>query len=164
MGGTASRTDDPSGKDDVPLPEANDHPESPPPLHALDRKPSSSLNNFTTTEFIWNFGGHSVYVTGAWDDWRVKAALSRTTPTDFTAVLALPIGTFQYKFIVDGTWKYVGSICIPVPLHIPTLSIVHLVLTYVLYFAFCPYRRRIVKGITPLYQRNGIPAVILTTS
>lgn len=113
MGVTASRTDEYAVTDD---PTDGSLPESSGSLTTDDRN-RSSLTNITTTEFVWSFGGSSVYVTGAWDDWRVKAALSRTSPTDFTAVLALPVGTFQYKFIVDGNWKYVTSslsqICLP---------------------------------------------------
>lgn len=101
MGVAASRADE-----FAPTQESTDGdlPESSASLSNDDRN-GSSLANITITEFIWSFGGSSVYVTGAWDDWRVKAALSRTSPTDFTAVLALPVGTFQYKFIVDGNWK-----------------------------------------------------------
>lgn len=112
MGVAASRTDEyaandfPNNNIDTHDPHTLDQrPESPPPLANNDRN-ASSLNNITATEFVWSLGGHSVYVTGAWDDWRVKAALSRTSPTDFTAVLALPVGTFQFKFIVDGNWKH----------------------------------------------------------
>lgn len=105
MGVTASRTDEYAATDD---PTDASLPASSGSLTSDDRS-RSSLTNITTTEFVWSFGGSSVYVTGAWDDWRVKAALSRTSPTDFTAVLALPVGTFQYKFIVDGNWKYVST-------------------------------------------------------
>lgn len=107
MGVTASRTDEYATADDLADTALPDSSRS---LTNDDRN-GSSLTNITTTEFVWSFGGSSVYVTGAWDDWRVKAALSRTSPTDFTAVLALPIGTFQYKFIVDGNWKYVLTHC-----------------------------------------------------
>lgn len=102
MGVTASRTDEYATADDpsdTPLEDSSQSLSS-------DDPHGSSLANITTTEFVWAFGGSSVYVTGAWDDWRVKAALSRTSPTEFTAVLALPVGTFQYKFIVDGNWKH----------------------------------------------------------
>ena len=59
------------------------------------------------TVFTWGFGGHSVYVTGAWDMWRQKIPLARVSGTDFSAILSLPTGVYQYKFIVDGNWKYV---------------------------------------------------------
>lgn len=113
MGVTSSRTDEYStssydtSADHPAAPTHEDfRPETPPRL-ANDDPNAASLNGIATTEFVWSFGGHSVYVTGAWDDWRVKVALNRTSPSAFTAILALPVGTFQYKFIVDGNWKYV---------------------------------------------------------
>lgn len=102
MGVTASRDDEYSASENPDV--ENALPGTSPRLHSGDRKPSS-LANITSTDFIWSFGGSSVYVTGAWDDWRLKTSLSRTTQTDHTVVLSLPLGTFQYKFIVDGNWK-----------------------------------------------------------
>lgn len=113
MGATASRGNDQAVPDDLPPHGADPHNRnrlsSTPPLLGPHDRTASSLSSLstTTTEFKWDFGGHSVYVTGAWDDWNMKVALSRTTPFDFTAVLSLPLGTFQYKFIVDGNWRYV---------------------------------------------------------
>lgn len=106
MGGTASRTDDyPVDEEQADADIPGSLPETPPALHLGVRK-DSSLANISLTEFKWTFGGHSVYVTGAWDDWRFKSPLTRSSPADFTTVLAVPAGTFQYKFIVDGNWKY----------------------------------------------------------
>lgn len=108
MGGTASQEDDYSANNQVSDNDNDDQidsrPETPPRLLDDNRK-TGSMSNIATTEFSWTFGGHSVYVTGAWDDWRVKVALSRTSPNSFTAVLALPLGEYQYKYIVDGNWK-----------------------------------------------------------
>ena len=58
-----------------------------------------------TKEFVWTSPAHSVYVTGAWDEWRTKIALARGDHGRFRAIFCLPLGTYQYKFIVDGNWK-----------------------------------------------------------
>lgn len=122
MGGTASRPDDYI----VNLPQTDGSDGLPASLPGLlvDDRDETSLNAITPTDFRWSFGGHSVYVTGAWDDWRVKAALSQVTASEFSTVLALPVGTFQYKFIVDGNWKYVNP-GIVVPLFSSILNLVN---------------------------------------
>ncbi|KAJ1465273.1 immunoglobulin E-set [Baffinella frigidus] len=57
------------------------------------------------TIFNWNFGGKSIYLTGNWDGW-CKQIPMRRSENEFTIILPLPIGRFQYKFTVDGEWKY----------------------------------------------------------
>ncbi|CAN8072958.1 unnamed protein product [Agarophyton chilense] len=106
MGGTASRaselssSEDPQNSSDTSLSQ-----DSYPALDIDDRN-NSTTEHIVPTEFKWSNGGYSVYITGAWDDWSRKTQLSRTHPTEFATVLALPVGTFQYKFIVDGNWKH----------------------------------------------------------
>mmetsp|Transcript_13183 Transcript_13183/g.40547 ORF Transcript_13183/g.40547 Transcript_13183/m.40547 type:complete len:246 (-) Transcript_13183:74-811(-) len=56
------------------------------------------------TAFIWNLGGHSVSVTGAWDQWQSRHPMFKIG-NEFTTKLLLPLGTFQYKYIVDGEWR-----------------------------------------------------------
>lgn len=105
MGATASRTDDFPDTDSDPHP-LDLLPLVTRPLSSVD-PPNTISNSLSIAELKWNFGGSSVYVTGAWDSWKSKYALYRTQHNEFTAILLLPVGTFQYKFIVDGNWKYV---------------------------------------------------------
>lgn len=81
------------------------------PLNAPPSPPSASndasLDRFPTKELTWNFGGQSVFITGAWDNWSARVSLNRISPTDFSIHITLPPGTYQYKYIVDGSWKYV---------------------------------------------------------
>lgn len=44
-------------------------------------------------------------VEGSFDNWTNRQALQRSGK-DFTIVKLLPPGVYQYKFIVDGEWKY----------------------------------------------------------
>lgn len=74
-----------------------------PPLPSPD-----SFVGLVATSISWPHDGHSVFVTGAWDNWRIKTPLSRRGPLDpFFVVLSLPPGMYQYKYIVDGNWMYV---------------------------------------------------------
>ena len=103
MGGAVSQPDD-LVTDESPESDGSDSRPDTPPVLVQDSRRGEALP-VAPTEFKWSFGGHNVYVTGAWDDWRVKASLSRVSPHEFVTVLALLVGTYQYKFIVDGNWK-----------------------------------------------------------
>ncbi|KAF6254171.1 hypothetical protein COO60DRAFT_1543014 [Scenedesmus sp. NREL 46B-D3] len=50
-------------------------------------------------------GGEHVEVEGSFDNWSTRQPLQRTG-RDFTVIKLLPPGVYQYKFIVDGDWKY----------------------------------------------------------
>jgi len=50
-------------------------------------------------------GGDHVEVEGSFDNWTSRTALQRSG-RDFTIVKLLPPGVYQYKFIVDGVWRY----------------------------------------------------------
>jgi hypothetical protein len=60
------------------------------------------------TKFIWRGGGHTVYVTGSFANWKQWFLMSRTNvdSQEFTLSLDLPRGTYQFKFIVDKVWKF----------------------------------------------------------
>eukprot|EP00188_Purpureofilum_apyrenoidigerum_P002751 Plantae.Rhodophyta-Purpureofilum_apyrenoidigerum.ctg28124.p1 GENE.Plantae.Rhodophyta-Purpureofilum_apyrenoidigerum.ctg28124~~Plantae.Rhodophyta-Purpureofilum_apyrenoidigerum.ctg28124.p1 ORF type:complete len:245 (+),score=9.34 Plantae.Rhodophyta-Purpureofilum_apyrenoidigerum.ctg28124:519-1253(+) len=72
----------------------------------IDEGHQSSYDSdaLVSTTFSWNLGGHSVYVTGAWDQWQSRHPMFKVG-SEFSAVLPLPLGTFQYKYIVDGEWR-----------------------------------------------------------
>ncbi|WZN58947.1 AMP-activated protein kinase [Chloropicon roscoffensis] len=57
------------------------------------------------TVLIWSHGGDSVEVEGSWDNWTSRLTLLKSGK-DFTVVKLLMPGVYQFKFIVDGTWKY----------------------------------------------------------
>ncbi|XP_074586453.1 SNF1-related protein kinase regulatory subunit beta-2-like [Curcuma longa] len=57
------------------------------------------------TMINWNHGGKEVFVEGSWDNWKTKKPL-QMSGKDFTVMMVLPSGFYQYRFIVDGEWKY----------------------------------------------------------
>jgi len=53
-----------------------------------------------------NQTGHSaknVHLSGSWDQWKVKIPLVKST-SDFSTIISLSPGTYEYKFNVDGKW------------------------------------------------------------
>eukprot|EP00455_Lapot_gusevi_P030874 TRINITY_DN3327_c0_g1_i3.p1 TRINITY_DN3327_c0_g1~~TRINITY_DN3327_c0_g1_i3.p1 ORF type:complete len:210 (-),score=25.77 TRINITY_DN3327_c0_g1_i3:2-631(-) len=57
------------------------------------------------TVFNWNFGGNQVFLTGSFNHWSSKMPMIRSH-NDFTLILDIPPGLHQYKFIVDGEWRF----------------------------------------------------------
>ncbi|KAF8391675.1 hypothetical protein HHK36_023982 [Tetracentron sinense] len=57
------------------------------------------------TMITWSYGGKEVVVEGSWDNWKTKKPLQRSGK-DFTIMKVLPSGVYQYRFIVDGQWRY----------------------------------------------------------
>jgi 5'-AMP-activated protein kinase regulatory beta subunit len=56
--------------------------------------------------FVWSHGGTHVEVEGSFDNWTQRHPLQRGGGKDFSIVRLLPPGVYQYKFIVDGEWRY----------------------------------------------------------
>ena len=57
--------------------------------------------------FIWDEGGNDVKLTGSFSDWKIQFQMTREQNGQIFT-LQLPLGNeiYQYKFIVDGEWKY----------------------------------------------------------
>ncbi|MCO5580934.1 hypothetical protein L7F22_034808 [Adiantum nelumboides] len=53
----------------------------------------------------WTYGGHEVYIEGSWDNWQTRTRLQKAA-NDFTIVKLLPPGVYQFRFLVDGTFRY----------------------------------------------------------
>uniref|UniRef100_A0A914YBP9 5'-AMP-activated protein kinase subunit beta-1 n=1 Tax=Panagrolaimus superbus TaxID=310955 RepID=A0A914YBP9_9BILA len=62
-------------------------------------------NNEFPVVFKWhaNNPARHVYVTGSWDSWKRKVPLVKSTH-DFSTILNLNPGRYEYKFLVDGKW------------------------------------------------------------
>jgi len=57
------------------------------------------------TMITWSYDGKEVAVEGSWDNWRTRMPLQKSGK-DFTIMKVLPSGVYQYRFIVDGQWRY----------------------------------------------------------
>ncbi|OVA13785.1 5-AMP-activated protein kinase [Macleaya cordata] len=71
----------------------------------LDLPPEQGIPTLIT----WSYGGQDVSVEGSWDNWTSRKALQRSGK-DHSILLVLPSGIYQYKFIVDGEWRYIPDL------------------------------------------------------
>ena len=57
--------------------------------------------------FLWDEGGNDVKITGSFSDWKIKFQMTKD-PNNQIFKCILPLGNeiYQYKFIVDGEWKF----------------------------------------------------------
>ncbi|KAF5775222.1 putative AMP-activated kinase, glycogen-binding protein [Helianthus annuus] len=53
----------------------------------------------------WSYDGKEVAVEGSWDNWKTRKPLQRSGK-DFIILKVLPSGVYQYRFVVDGQWRY----------------------------------------------------------
>ncbi|XP_052201234.1 SNF1-related protein kinase regulatory subunit beta-2 [Diospyros lotus] len=61
------------------------------------------------TMITWSYDGKEVSVEGSWDNWKTRKPLQRSGK-DFTIMKVLPSGVYQYRFIIDGQWRYAPDI------------------------------------------------------
>ena len=66
----------------------------------------SGYNAIFSTTFEWDNGGNSVFVTGSFCQWKQFFLMKKDSSKNFVLKLNLPRGIHQYKFKVDGEWKY----------------------------------------------------------
>ncbi|XP_076949121.1 SNF1-related protein kinase regulatory subunit beta-2-like [Bidens hawaiensis] len=57
------------------------------------------------TMITWSYDGKEVAVEGSWDNWKTRKPLQRSGK-DFIILKVLPSGVYQYRFVVDGQWRY----------------------------------------------------------
>ncbi|KAK9867655.1 hypothetical protein WJX84_008764 [Apatococcus fuscideae] len=62
---------------------------------------------FVPTKFTWRFGGQAVHLCGSFTRWVETVPMAaESSPGVFSAIVHLPPGYHQYKFIVDGDWRH----------------------------------------------------------
>lgn len=74
-------------------------------VHASPVPEDISCEQGIPTMITWSHGGKEVAVEGSWDNWKTRKLLQRSGK-DFTLMKVLSSGVYQYRFIVDGTWRY----------------------------------------------------------
>ena len=68
--------------------------------------PKSDLVNIV---FTWNFGGQEAYLIGSFTNWGEKLLMRKVGGNEFSLLHPLERGIHQYKFIVDGNWRFAGD-------------------------------------------------------
>ncbi|XP_031501061.1 SNF1-related protein kinase regulatory subunit beta-1-like isoform X2 [Nymphaea colorata] len=100
-----------------PVPPLNSSSEHQCPNHPWTDDPYESMDLIQDQGIpvliTWSFGGNEVVVQGSWDNWTSRKPLI-STGKDHVILLVLPSGLYQYKFIVDGEWRYIPDLpCVP---------------------------------------------------
>lgn len=68
---------------------------------------SQKRNDLIPCVFNWSHGGHTVYLTGSFDNWSTEKKIKLVrSGHEFTAIKELPRAIHYYKFIVDDQWRF----------------------------------------------------------
>ena len=65
----------------------------------------SETQNKNLIKFYWNEGGKEVFITGSFLEWNKRLKMHKNKNNIFEVELFLPKGKYEFKFIVDGSWK-----------------------------------------------------------
>lgn len=74
-----------------------------PPV-ALDRHDEDQVS--VPVMFKWTHGGQRVALTGTFNDWAAEGIPMVRSGQEFYQVVEIPKGVHEYKFLVDGEWKF----------------------------------------------------------
>lgn len=65
----------------------------------------SSNKTIINTTFKWAYEGEKIFLAGSFNNWKNYIPLKRIG-NEFQIILQLTPGIYQYKFVVDGEWKF----------------------------------------------------------
>ena len=65
----------------------------------------SETQNKNLIKFYWNEGGKEVFITGSFLEWNKRLKMHKNKNNIFEVELFLAKGKYEFKFIVDGSWK-----------------------------------------------------------
>ena len=72
----------------------------------INKKNSEKNIKEISTEFYWDEGGNTVYITGSFCDWKEFFLMEEKSKGVFKKTIMLLPGFYQYKFKVDNNWAY----------------------------------------------------------
>ena len=72
----------------------------------INKKNSEKNIKEISTEFFWDEGGNTVYITGSFCDWKEFLLMEEKEKGVFKKTIMLLPGFYQYKFKVDNNWAY----------------------------------------------------------
>jgi hypothetical protein len=72
---------------------------------SLNLQEKNEKENKISTKFEWRDGGNTVFLTGSFCNWG-QQLLMNLNNNKFETFLDLPKGIYEYKFIVDGKWRF----------------------------------------------------------
>ena len=65
----------------------------------------SETQNKNLIKFYWNEGGKEVFITGSFLEWNKRLKMHKNKNNIFEVELFLPKGKYEFKFIIDGSWR-----------------------------------------------------------
>jgi hypothetical protein len=68
-------------------------------------KSISEAQNKNLIKFYWNEGGNEVFITGSFCEWNKRLKMYKNKDNIFEVELFLHKGKYEFKFIVDGSWR-----------------------------------------------------------
>ncbi|XP_071710887.1 SNF1-related protein kinase regulatory subunit beta-2-like [Rutidosis leptorrhynchoides] len=74
-------------------------------MHTSNSYEDTMTEQGIPTMITWSYDGNEVAVEGSWDNWKTRKPLQRSGK-DFIILKVLPSGVYQYRFVVDGQWRY----------------------------------------------------------
>ena len=72
----------------------------------INKKNSEKNIKEISTEFFWDEGGNTIYITGSFCDWKEFFLMEEKSKGVFKKTIMLLPGFYQYKFKVDNNWAY----------------------------------------------------------
>jgi hypothetical protein len=73
--------------------------------HITQEKSISETQNKNLIKFYWNEGGKEVFITGSFLEWNKRLKMHKNKNNIFEVELFLPKGKYEFKFIIDGSWR-----------------------------------------------------------
>eukprot|EP00730_Choanoeca_flexa_P001667 TRINITY_DN10736_c0_g4_i1.p1 TRINITY_DN10736_c0_g4~~TRINITY_DN10736_c0_g4_i1.p1 ORF type:complete len:303 (+),score=64.92 TRINITY_DN10736_c0_g4_i1:120-1028(+) len=80
-----------------------------PPVSEASSAPariSTSQNEKQAVKICWQDGGNNVQVVGSFSEWKNPVQLTKRPDGVFETTLMLKPGQYEYKFLVDNTWRH----------------------------------------------------------
>jgi hypothetical protein len=68
-------------------------------------KSISEAQNKNLIKLYWNEGGNEVFITGSFCEWNKRLKMNKNKNNIFEVELFIPKGKYEFKFIVDGSWR-----------------------------------------------------------
>ena len=72
----------------------------------INKKNSEKNIKEISTEFFWDEGGNTIYITGSFCDWKEFFLMEEKDKGVYKKKIMLLPGFYQYKFKVDNNWAY----------------------------------------------------------
>ena len=73
---------------------------------SLARSASPPEDERVPVMFKWTHGGQRVYVTGTFNNWAKEGIPMVRSGQEFYQIVDVQKGVHEYKFLVDGEWKF----------------------------------------------------------